>query len=422
MKKTKFVIFISLFLIIGFLHAQTTKEEFLSDIRYAGGLYCPYIYVDTKTTPTPEGYIPFYISHYGRHGSRWVISSDCHIIPKRILGQAAIADKLTVLGKSLYERFKIVAEDAANRYGDLSPLGVKEEKEIAGRMFRSFPEVFSTKEGKRCIIKSRSTQVPRCILSMAANNEMLKELNPKIEFIREATKRDKYLCNDADINKDTVKTIVNDFLKKHFNASRFISSLFNDTVYAKEHIKDPTDFANLIFSAAINMANINYLNISMYDVFTKDEIFILWQASNLYMYYEIGPSPVNGENATKSASLLLKDILDCADKAIKHKNVSADLRFGHDTYIIPLLAVMDINGMNQKEADPEKVYRVWSNYKISPMSTNLQLVFYKNDKTGDVLVKLLICEKEVIIPVATDVAPYYHWKDFKTYYEKKITE
>jgi hypothetical protein len=289
-------------------------------------------------------------------------------------------------------------------------------------MFRSFPEVFSTKNGRKCIIRSRSTQVPRCILSMAANNERLKELNPDIEIARDATKKDRFLNNGAEINTDTVKAMVNAFLDRHFDAKRFIASVFSDTVYAKEHIQNRTSFANLVFSAAINMPNLDYLNISMLDVFTQDEIFTLWQASNLQMYSEVGPSVVNGKRAVKSAALLLKDIVDCADAAIKDKDVSADLRFGHDSYIIPLLALMDIKGMNVQEPDPDKAYTAWCSYKASPMGTNLQLIFYKNEKNGDILVKLLHCEKETEIPVTTDVVPYYHWKDVRVYYEKKIAE
>jgi hypothetical protein len=421
MTRLKFCIPFIFILLAVLLKAQTTKEELLSDIRYAGGLYCPYIYLNSVPTPDPEGYTPFYISHYGRHGSRWVLSQNCHVIPKEILGEADKADKLTALGKNLYERVKIAAEDAEDRYGDLAPLGVKEQKEIAERMFSSFPEVFSTKDGHKCFIYSRSTIVPRCVLSMAANNERLKELNPEIETVREATERNRYLNNDAKLNKDTVEVIVSDFMKKHFNADRFIASIFRDTVYAKEHIKDPANFAYLVFSAAINMANLDYLNISMFDVFNDDEIFVLWQASNLHMYFEVGPSPVNGKIAMKSATFLLKDILDCADNAIKNKNVSADFRFGHDTYIIPLLALMDIKGMNVQESDPEKVYIAWSNFKVSPMGTNLQLIFYRNDKTDDVLVKLFHCEKELEIPVKTDMAPYYHWKDVRAYYKNKIS-
>ena len=68
--------------------------------------------------------------------------------------------------------------------------------------------------------------------------------------------------------------------------------------------------------------------------------------------------------------------------------------------------------MNVQELDPEKVYMAWSNFKASPMGSNLQIIFYSNDN-DDVLVKFLHCEKETTIPVKTDIAPYYHWKDYR---------
>jgi hypothetical protein len=422
MKRLTFLLGFAVVLFTALLQAQTTKEEFLSNSLNAGGLYCPYLYSNPVSTPAPNGYVPFYISHYGRHGSRWVISPACHVVPKSILGDAEKAGALTPLGKTLYEHITIAADDAADRYGDLSPLGTEEQKAIAERMFLSFPEVFSTKNGRHCVIHSRSTQVPRCILSMAANSERLKELNPEIAISRVATKRDSYLNNGAEINNDTVKAIVAAFLERQFNPRRFIASIFSDTVYANDHINDQTNFATLVFSAAINMPNLEYLKISMMDVFTQDETFVLWQALNLQTYSEVGPSAVNGKSAIRSAALLLKDILTCADAAITNRDVSADLRFGHDSYIIPLLALMDIQGMNVQEPDPDEVYAAWCSYKASPMGTNLQLIFYTNGEKGDILVKLLHCEKETAIPVATDAAPYYHWKDVRAYFEKTIHE
>jgi hypothetical protein len=257
---------------------------------------------------------------------------------------------------------------------------------------------------------------------MAAFDERLKELNPDITIVREASRRNKYLNNDPVITTDTVRKADSAFIKQHFQAGRFIANLFNDTAYASKQIGDPWKFANQVYSAAINLPNLDHLHFTMLDVFTPEELFIFWQAENLHMYYLVGPSGINGKNATKSASLLLKDILDCADSAIKLKNVSADLRFGHDSYIIPLASLLEIQDMNTQESDPEKIYTAWSNFKVSPMGANIQLVFFKNDSNDDILVKLLHCEKEVRIPVPTDIPPYYHWKDFKAYYKKKILE
>ena len=49
------------------------------------------------------------------------------------------------------------------------------------------------------------------------------------------------------------------------------------------------------------------------------------------------------------------------------------------------------------------------------MAGNIQIVFFRN-KSGDVLVKFMLNEREVKVPVTTDCAPFYHWKDVKDYY------
>ena len=416
----KKVIFISVLLSLSslFTLAQTTREEFFSDSRHAGGIYQQYIYVNTPVTPAPRGYKPFYISHYGRHGSRWLSSASPYVNPDTILGKAHAAGKLTALGESLYERVSIAAADAYMRYGDLSELGAMEHRDIAGRMFHSFPEVFSTKKGRECNIYSRSTTVPRCILSMAANNERLKELNPAINMTREASARNNYLNNAYGYYKrDSLNAVTNRFLEENLDTEHFVSMVFTDPEYAEEHVTSPLSFMNDLYAIASDLQDIPHLDISMSDIFSREELFILWQASNFRRYYFF-----TSQEALDSTKLLLRDILDCAEDAIEGNNISADLRFGHDSYISPLFALMDINGTFRQEPDIEKVYTSWSDFRISPMGANLQLIFFRNDKTGDIIVKVLHCEKEAVIPVETDIPPFYHWKDFKAYYEGKLTK
>jgi NADPH-dependent 7-cyano-7-deazaguanine reductase QueF-like protein len=55
------------------------------------------------------------------------------------------------------------------------------------------------------------------------------------------------------------------------------------------------------------------------------------------------------------------------------------------------------------------------------MACNIQFIFYRRyvgDK--DILFKVLRNENEATLPIKTDRAPYYHWKDFKTYFLKKL--
>ncbi len=418
MKKINYFVSIYLFLCISFVFAQTTKEEVLNDIRLASGVYQPYIYNNSPMTKAPEGYKPFYISHYGRHGSRWLDSPESYTTPQNILNEANKTGMLTEFGKKLCEKINIVAEDADGRYGNVSPQGIKEHKGIAERMFKNFPEVFSTENGKESFVFSRSTIVPRCILSMAANNERLKELNPKIKIERDAAKRFSYLSNIyKNADRDSINKVSKQFLIAHFDVQKFVHSIFTDTAYANKVIVDQPAFVSNLYYVVADAKDLDHLKISMEDIFTPEEFFNLWQASNIKLYLVF-----TSKVAKDSSKKLLHNILDCADNAIKNNNISADLRFGHDSFISPLLTLMNIEGTYAVETDPEKVFEKWCDFKVTPMAVNLQIVFYKKDNSNDILVKFLHNEKEVNIPVKTDIAPYYKWNDVKDYYEKIIAE
>ena len=45
------------------------------------GVYYAYTYDNPARTPAPEGYEPFYISHYGRHGSRYHSKEEAYAEP-----------------------------------------------------------------------------------------------------------------------------------------------------------------------------------------------------------------------------------------------------------------------------------------------------------------------------------------------------
>ena len=118
---------------------------------------------------------------------------------------------------------------------------------------------------------------------------------------------------------------------------------------------------------------------------------------------------------------MLANILECADAAIARGNNGADLRFGHDSTIVPLLGLMKVEGCYGSTDDPYKLHEVYADYKISPMAANLQIVFFRNNK-GDIIAKLMLNEREVSLPVKTDMAPFYHWKDLRNYLQGILAE
>ena len=56
------------------LSAQSAREEILAEPQKAGGVYAMYEQVPGQESRPPKGYKPFYISHYGRHGARYLLA------------------------------------------------------------------------------------------------------------------------------------------------------------------------------------------------------------------------------------------------------------------------------------------------------------------------------------------------------------
>ena len=71
-------------------HAQSRRafDRISKDRRLSASNYC--IYPDSifPQTPPPEGKLPFYISHYGRHGSRYLNNRKGYDVPYKMMAKA----------------------------------------------------------------------------------------------------------------------------------------------------------------------------------------------------------------------------------------------------------------------------------------------------------------------------------------------
>lgn len=422
--RIRFLLLLSLLAGIFSLDAQGIRDAIKADPNMSGTIYTSYKPDLTPQAEPPKGYKPFYISHYGRHGSRWHSHDKLY---NTTLGYFTAADSLnalTDLGRDVYERMKKVHADAIGRSGHLSPKGTAEHRGIAERMYANYPEVFSTRKGRDCFVECRSTTVPRCIMSMAAFNERLKELNPDIRIHRECAERYlTYMKNLKNMNAmyKYTKEISENFMDAHVEPDRFVAALFKpqyaDTLDRKMVMRN-------MFRMASIMQDVDYLGISFYDLFTEDELFNLWQCYNVQSYVTFGPSAGYGDSIIRDAKPLLQQIISDADDAIANGGRSAFLRFGHDINVVPLLGLMKIDGKCERIPVEkfEELYKYWADALITPMATNVQFIFYRKPKSDDVIVKVLHNEGVCRLPVETDIFPYYHWKDFREYYLPIATE
>ena len=67
----------------------------------------PYRFEKNVQTPAPCGYRPVYISHYGRHGSRYAWNSQTYTLIHDVLDGAAQMGALTERGAKLRDDFNI---------------------------------------------------------------------------------------------------------------------------------------------------------------------------------------------------------------------------------------------------------------------------------------------------------------------------
>ena len=124
--------------------AQSAEQVAAFDKDYKYELYRPYPVenIDAELTPAPKGYKPFYMSHLARHGSRWHSSSKTYNFTLNALKAADKAGELTALGKRYLADMEIIAADAKNRSGELSPVGFEQHRGLAKRMVDNYPEIF----------------------------------------------------------------------------------------------------------------------------------------------------------------------------------------------------------------------------------------------------------------------------------------
>ena len=400
----------------------SAKEEITANHFLSGSNYLDYDrQLSTKPlTPSPKNYEPYYMSHYGRHGSRWLISDGNYSRPISTLKIAKEQGKLTPLGLKTLETLEAIYKTSTKRLGDLTTVGERQHHGIGKRMTQNFPEIFKTKNVK---IDARSTTVNRCILSMIAECEELAAANPTAQIHNDVSESLQFYLNQPwdgivkEMGKGTGDKEDLEYTLKWTHPERLMKALLNDQDYVYNNVGAGTLMRQL-FHVACNMQS-HDTDLELYSLFTEDEIYDQWRQKNIGWYLDYGPSPVSGGKMPFSQLNLLKNIIETTDTVTQ---TQATLRFGHEVCVMPLACLLELDNCGMAVNNLDELDKYWRNYRIFPMGCNIQLIFYrpKKGKTGDILVKALLNEREAYLPITTDQWPYYKWQDLRQYYLDKI--
>ena len=412
----------------------SAKDEIAANRYLAGSNYLDYDrqLTDKALTPAPKGYEPYYMSHYGRHGSRWLISERDYTMPIAALKSALEAGKLTPLGEETLKKLEAFHPTTINRLGDLTTVGERQHHGIGLRMTQHFPEIFKSPGVK---IDARSTVVVRCILSMIAECEELAAANPTAQIHNDVSESLQYYLNQPweGIVKEQGKTGDKEYREaqeKYTHPERLMQSLFNDQQWVYRNVM-AGDLMRRLFEVAVNMQS-HDTDIELLSLFTDDEVYDQWRIRNVGWYLDYGSWPGADCKMPFSQLNLLKNIIETADTVTQ---TQATLRFGHEVCVMPLACLLELDNCGMAIENLDELDTYWRNYRIFPMGCNVQLIFYRpkvkkgkaanasTPTTGsDILVKALLNEREAYLPIDTNNWPYYKWQDLRKYYLNKIKE
>ena len=383
----------------------------------------------------PKGYKPFYITHYGRHGSRHESNKK---YPNNLVKMFEVADSLNILtakGKEMKAIAYKIQKAHEGRIGELTRVGVEQHKGIARRMYERFKPVFH----KGAIIDSRSSTFTRCILSMAAFNESLKECEPMLETRMDAATEHQNIIrphmvhikdprySGAHIKSDEAWWLNVKGWSEKQDLSHCLNMLFTDVDLLSKHLDgiSKIEIATDIYKRLAFMQNLGYYDRTFIDsVFTPDERYTIFLFENYRWYCRYVSTKVDGgEHRFAPMGQVVEDIIKYADLAIEGKNsASANFRFGHDYYLLGLLSMIKLNEYSG-DADISSVEKLGEEhpaFRVVTMGSNLQLVLYRSKKNPDILVRILENENDVTLPIKSVEGPFYKWDDVRKYLNERI--
>ena len=398
------------------------REEVRADWNKSSGLDCVYDFSPKASTPVPKGYEAVYISHYGRHGSRFAYTSDAYTVILNMLSEGRKQGNLTPKGEALLNELEPFWDYVQYRVGDLTEIGWNQHQEIARTMVQSFPTVF----GKGSMVDACSSASVRSIMSMSSCCAALSRLSPETKVYEHQGITD-IQATRPNMGSNPFKyqgpeyafpygESSESFFFRHFpNYKDVLARLFKNTDAALG-LRNPYDafFDLYMFVAGMNSLPAD-VRVDVKDFFTVEEYATLWETDNYERFREYYAYRT-------PCSSIVDDMVAKATEMLAAGKRGAHLRYGHDHVVMALEMIMNLEHFDEAPENPDDLVYWFQTFR-SPMAANIQYVFFqpKKGKSGDTLVKVLLNGEEAHLG-DLEGFPYYRWDDVKAYLKERTAK
>lgn len=387
----------------------------------------------------PHGFDAVGIQHVARHGSRYLSGQSDDLLMMQLIALAEQQQALTPLGK----RFAAVVTQLhqahqPNQYGEISKIGVLEQKDMAKRILARFPALFSAAEEQQLRLAVLHSGRERADQSGDAFVAALVEAKPALASLIDPAKADpntlyfnkaegsegyeRYREDDPRLkavmahfaNKPELLNSATAMLQRLFDES-FVRKLANGEI--KLTVPDDDDEITSVLDAATVIYSLYSIasNLPVEGPFDFNELVLpehllpLAEMDDAESFYGRGPGFAGEDITYRLAGRLVADMLQ---KAEQPNGYLATFRFSHAQAMIPLAAYLGIPGASESlpvETNYSHQTSNWRTELVSPMSANVQWEVYRNAEQH-ILIRMLHNERES--QFKTQCQPYADTKYF----------
>lgn len=363
----------------------------------------------------PKGYEPFYIAHYGRHGSRFAWNKRTYTWIDEVLKDARQKDNLTEFGLKLQEAYEPFAATCIPQTGDLTRKGWDQHRAIAKHMYKSYPKIFKRNPS----IFAASSSSYRAMMSMQAFCTGLKECDPKLDlYAQMSTIYFDDCIPESGQNPNKIGPQDNLPRARVDQIDAYTSDLVDTDALLRRVFKDPDaqlgdkkgSWLYELYTAYIGVNSLDF-DANLPELFSYDELLGFYKSDCVYFYHET-------RHALNYAALV-KTLIGSADEALAKDRPSVKLRFGHDYVLDEYLVLTGVNNFGKELPSIEDAY-VYYPVRDIPMGANVQFIFYKSKKSPEVLIKVVLDGREGTLPVEPVSGHYYKWSDYKAWLTETV--
>ena len=405
--------------------AQTVADELKADVRRVAGLYYALPMTESaQNTPPPAGKRPFYVNHYGCSSAYYLERPEYYDAPYKTLFQADSLGKLTQLGRKVLEKVRLLRNDALNKTGELTAYGKWQARQQARQMIELLPDFFTD----RCFVDSRSIVQNNCLLTLGEVSMELARAHRPMRLNVDASHRSQMWMNPVDKELEAKRTDsvtmarYADFIGRWPpDDIKVMGRLFSNDDYAK-HI-DASALSRQLFDLACSTQYAGVKDgVSLFDVFTPEELHRHWLRRNAWAYIRYGGCTLNGGHQPYEQRRPLWNLIHQGDSMLHLDYPVVHLRYTKESMMMSLVCLLELDDFGVQTSQLDSLESLgWADYRISPLGGSMIMIHYRSGKNDpDPLVRVLLNGREARMPIKTDCAPYYHWEDVKRYYLRKL--